>query len=144
MHDVPSNPAGPQPGERRILRPTRWIWLVALGAYVPILGLTAIGFATGRGGWYVPALVIFSVFYAIALVEIGTRHIELGPGRITMVGNFRRRVVPREQIESVTWERGAGIVLRLAGGRIVRLPEVGHNSQGVTNTIRAWLKRTSG
>jgi hypothetical protein len=44
-------------------------------------------------------------------------------------------------ISSVSWEKGGGVFLKLTAGGFAKLPELGYNSQGLTNTVRAWLKR---
>ena len=38
-------------------------------------------------------------------------------------------------------EKGGGVYLKLENGGWGKLPDLGYNSQGLTNTIRAWLKR---
>ena len=40
-------------------------------------------------------------------------------------------------IASVTWEKGGGVYVKLKAGGWAK----GYNPQGLTNTVRAWLKR---
>ena len=58
-------------------------------------------------------------------------------------GSFgARRTILREHIDSVTWEKGCGVSLKMKNSTWVRIPDLGKAS-GVCNSIRAWLKRTS-
>ena len=91
--------------------------------------------------WIVP---VFALFGALWLADAFTTRIVLGPDSIHLVSisDFQSRTIPRVEIESVTWEKGCGASIRLRDGKWVRLPSVGRDAQGLTNTIRAWLKRT--
>lgn len=53
-----------------------------------------------------------------------------------------RRRVPRESIAKVSWEGGSGVAVQLHDGAWIKLPEMGQDSQGLANSIRAWLRRT--
>ncbi len=48
--------------------------------------------------------------------------------------------IPKSEITKVTWEAGCGVSLLLSDGKWVKVPDLGHNSQGLTNSIRSWLK----
>ena len=91
--------------------------------------------------WVVP---IYAVLGALWLADVFTRRIVLGADdiRIVSFSDYLYRSIPRAMIKSVTWEWGCGASLILHEGRGVRLPNVGRDPQGLTNTIRAWLKRT--
>jgi hypothetical protein len=90
--------------------------------------------------WMAPAYIILGAAW---LADVFLTRIDLGHDRLRIVSiPFRSRTIPREEIESVTWAAGCGASLILRGGRGVPLPGVGRNAQGLTNTIRAWLKRT--
>ena len=91
--------------------------------------------------WLVPAYAVLGVLW---LADIFTRRIVLGPDSIRLVSfsDYQCRTILRTEIESVTWEKGCGASLIMREGRGVRLPNVGRDPQGLTNTIRAWLKKT--
>src|SRR5688572_4918345 len=55
---------------------------------------------------------------------------------------FRRRRSERRELESVTWEGGSGVAIRLTSGSWLKPPELGHASQSLCNSSRAWLRRT--
>jgi hypothetical protein len=91
--------------------------------------------------WIVPLYAAAGAFW---LADVFTTRIVLGADNIRLVSisDFQSRIILRAEIASVTWEKGCGASLILRGGKGVRLPSVGRNAQGLTNTIRAWLKRT--
>lgn len=91
--------------------------------------------------WFVP---IFAVLGAFGLIDVFTRRIILGADSIRVISysDYLCRSIPRALIKSVTWEKGCGASLILHEGKGVRLPNVGRNAQGLTNTIRAWLRKT--
>jgi len=84
------------------------------------------------------------VFGVLWLADIFTRRIVLGADNIRIISfsDYQCRTIPRTEIESVTWEKGCGASLIMRAGRGVRLPNVGRDPQGLTNTIRAWLEQT--
>ena len=89
--------------------------------------------------WVVPAYVILG---ALGLADMLLTRIALGSGHLRIVSGFRSQTIPRAEIDRVTWAAGCGASLILREGKGIRLPSVGRNAQGLTNTIRAWLKRT--
>lgn len=91
--------------------------------------------------WLVPTYAVLGGFW---LADIFTRRIVLSPDgiRIVSFSDYQCRSIPRTEIESVTWEKGCGASLIMREGRGVHLPNVGRDPQGLTNTIRAWLKKT--
>jgi hypothetical protein len=92
--------------------------------------------------WVAPCCIVLG---ALFVADVFLTRIVLNPNslRIVNVTRFSSRTIPRADIDSVTWAAGCGasVVLR-GGGRGVPLPSVGYNAQGLTNVIRAWLKRT--
>jgi hypothetical protein len=90
--------------------------------------------------WIAPAYMILG---ALWLADVFLTRIELGENGLRIVSfPFRSRAIPRTEIDSVTWAAGRGASIILHGGRGVSIPSVGRDAQGLTNTIRAWLKRT--
>jgi hypothetical protein len=89
--------------------------------------------------WILPAYVVLG---AVGLADLLLSRIALGNDNVSIVSGFRSQTIPRADIDSVTWAAGCGASLILHGGKGVRLPSVGRDAQGLTNTIRAWLKRT--
>lgn len=87
----------------------------------------------------------YAIFGALWLVDVFFTRIELRHDciRIVSITDFKVRTIPRTEIQRVTWEKGGGTSLVLLNGTAVKLPSVGRNAQGLTNTIRAWLNRTA-
>jgi hypothetical protein len=109
--------------------------VVSLSLYLPF------GISDRHKVWLVPAYALSGVLW---LADIFTRRIVLSPDsiRIVSLSDFQFRAIPRSEIEDVTWAKGCGASLILREGKGVRLPNVGRDPQGLTNTIRAWLKKT--
>jgi hypothetical protein len=91
-------------------------------------------------------IVVFS--YAILgvlwLTDICSRRIVIRNKSLDIfsLADFQIRCFSRDQIEAVTWERPGRVLIKLKTGRWIKLPHVWENPKGLTNTIRAWLKRT--
>jgi hypothetical protein len=75
------------------------------------------------------------------IVEVATSRIALHDDVLECGALWSRRRYRVDDIASVSWEKGGGVFLRLESGGFGKLPELGYNSQGLTNTLRAWLKR---
>jgi hypothetical protein len=84
----------------------------------------------------------YAVIGALWLADLFLVRIELRADDILIFANFKSRTIPRSEIESVTWEKGGGAALKLRNGKWVNLPSAGQLPSSLTNTIRAWLKKT--
>ena len=94
--------------------------------------------------WSIWGLGMLTLICALALADVFTTRIVLEADALVSVETFRRRVVPKADIESATWESGCGVSIKLKNGAWVKLPSVTKpNAQGQTNALRAWLKRPS-
>ncbi|HSF17857.1 MAG TPA: hypothetical protein VLK65_20120, partial [Vicinamibacteria bacterium] len=127
----------------KVLRPAGWIKVLSLGA--------ALLFVAGFVATYVSrglnpialGFAALSVLAILGVLEALTLRVVLDVDALRVSKLWSTKAYPRSDIRSVTWAKGCPVSLGLADGRWVRLPEVGTSSQGVVNTIRAWLKRTS-
>jgi hypothetical protein len=114
--------------------------------------LAVLSFRIAAPSWQRFALAAFTVLSVLAMVELAMKvaleRVFFAPdGLISIsVKHFRRhrRFFPRTEILSVTWEKGGGVFLRLRDGQWAPLPGVGRTHQGLVNSVRAWLNRTSG
>lgn len=123
-------------------RPPRFhVWVVLSSTVLGIVGFAA-SLAASSSPWWMLGFGAWVAAGGLALVELRTTRVELGPEGLTFVRRFRRHFVSRRRIESVTWGKGVGVSLRLVDGEWIGLPEVGPSSQGLANSIRAWLRRT--
>jgi len=133
-----------QPDEQ-IIQPGISFKLVCVVVYVvgSILFWTILpfGIADRFRIWIAPYYMIAG---ALWLIDVFMTRIVLGNGhlRIVSISAFCFQTFQREEIDRVTWEKGCGASIILRSGKGVRLPGI-RNPQSLTNTIRAWLKRTN-
>jgi hypothetical protein len=80
----------------------------------------------------------FGVFALLAALESLTSYIRLEEA-IHICSKFTARCIPKMEIERVTWEKGCGVSSQLTNGSWVQMPELFQNSQGLCNSVRAWL-----
>ncbi len=125
----------------KIIRPKPVLF--AMLAVAKALFVAGFIFMYARSGWTFTTIgfAVMTLVAALGFVELGTTRIIMLDDRIEMGPVWKRRSLGRDEIKSVTWEKGAGVVLELNRGGWAKLPELGFNSQGLTNTIRAWLNR---
>lgn len=117
-----------------------WVYTVL----VLIVAFCALGIASmsaGERGWEFWATVTFLVFCLIALLAAGFTKIENNGEFVIIVANFRKKQIPKANIEKVSWEKGVGSNLDLVNGTFVKLPATGRNEQGVANSVRSWLNQ---
>jgi hypothetical protein len=120
-------------------RTPRWLRLVLGGATVgATAGIAVWVYLNGTERAWLGVAGLLALI--VATLDSATTRVTLGRSAIVIVSNFRRRDLPRHEIDSVTWEAGVGVSLKLKGGAWVKLPDVG-NSQSRANSIRAWIRR---
>src|SRR3569833_1310281 len=130
----------------QVLRPKTGVRILCVVIYlagVTLLGLhLPFGISDRCRIWIVST---YAILGALWLVDVFTTRIVLTTESIRIISHFdfRSRTVPRVEIDSVTWEKGCGASIRLRCGSWVTLPNIGGNALDLTNTIRAWLKRTA-
>ncbi len=100
-------------------------------------------YVTSGWSWTTIGFAVMTLIAALGFVELGTTRVMLLDDSVEMGSIWKRRSLRRDEIKRVTWEKGAGVAFELNEGGWAKLPELGFNSQGLTNTIRAWLKRES-
>ena len=126
---------------RQTLRPARWL-VIAVIASAVLVSIGAV-WMYRIGGWSSTSvtLTLLCLISAGALVELAILRVSFSREVMKVVHLWSVRSLRRDDIRSVIWESGAGVSLKLANGEWFKLPELGLNSQGVANTLRAWLKR---
>jgi hypothetical protein len=123
------------------LRPKRWLLALTIGTAA--LFLAGLVFTYTRNGWTWLSLA-YAGMVLVGLggvIEVATTRVVLHDDAIECGAIWSRRRYAVTDIASVSWEKGGGVFLRLKAGGFGKLPELGYNSQGLTNTVRAWLKR---
>jgi hypothetical protein len=84
-----------------------------------------------------------TLFGIAGLIDAITQRIELHDDRIVLVQNLRKRQYARRLFVKATWAKGVPVSLQTTSGEWVSLPGVGASSQGLVNTLRAWIKKSS-
>lgn len=125
----------------RVLRTRPWLAAVVLVCNALFLAGAAFSY---RGTRLTPTFVAFVLLSVVGILGI----LELAVSRIVLRGDvletrdlFSRGRHEASTIRGVKWEAGAGVSVELVQGGWAKLPELGYNSQSLTNTLRAWLKR---
>jgi hypothetical protein len=129
-------------GAIRVFRPKPWLVVSVITAAA--LFIAGAIFTYFSSGWSLTTIV-FIVLAAIGcagVLEIATSRIRLSDEVIEFGAVWTRKRYAAAQIESVTWASGCGVSLKLSQGGWVQLPDLGYNSQSLTNSVRAWLKRS--
>ncbi len=126
--------------EAKILRPSK-----AVAVTLFLIGIVV----AAAGAWRLQTSAAFSVAHLLLVLgalsifggvqQVMTR-IVLLPDRLEFGGLIGRTSIRKEEIESVTWEAGCGVSLRMKTQTWRRIPDLGR-AQGVCNSIRAWLNR---
>ena len=127
--------------EPRLFRSPRSLWVVMWVLFALFLGLAIFSFLLEMEWWYRTGFLVFLGLCPVGLVELAMQRVELRGDQLTVVNNFRRKTLFCREVEAVTWAKGMGVAVRRVDGTWVRLPPVGSSAQGMTNTIRAWIRR---
>lgn len=90
--------------------------------------------------WISAFFIGFSILGLAGVVESFSMYILLEERQIRFRETFRKTVIPKTDIVRVTWEAGCGVSLLLRDGTWAKVPDLGQNSQGLTNSIRSWLR----
>lgn len=86
-------------------------------------------------------MIVVAVLAVLGAIECWIGRIELGDRELRVVELFRRRRYARESIESVKWERGGPVALRLHDQTWAGLPSTGYSNAKVAGALRAWLNQ---
>lgn len=90
--------------------------------------------------WISASFVGFSILGVAGIIESFCGYIRLEDTEIRFRETFAKTAIAKKDITRVTWEAGCGVSLLLSDGTWVKVPDLGHNSRGLTNSIRSWLK----
>lgn len=126
--------------EIQTLRPAKTL-AVILVVMTPVF-FGAAAWMINRSGfnWVAGFFLAFGGLNNVGALQQMTSRVRLLPDRIEFGDLFRTTRLQKSDIESVTWEKGSGVSLRMKNQKWVRVPDVGA-AQSVCNSIRAWLKR---
>jgi hypothetical protein len=125
----------------RTFRSSPWVAVVAAVATLLFVALGLVSYRVGGVSW-VSILFLCLVPLGVAgIIDAVTQRVELHPEHIVIVRNLRRREYPRSLFVQAQWSKGAPPSLQTTSGEWVHLPGVGSSSQGMVNTLRAWIRK---
>lgn len=112
-------------------------WIVAL-IFVAILFWIVAGVIFITRGFTLMTLgsIVVAVIGVLGLIDALISHVALTENSIEIFSNFRKRIIPRSSITSVSSEKGCPTSLKLNDEKWVKLPTCSPHP----NTLRAWLK----
>jgi hypothetical protein len=123
----------------KIFRPSRAI-IIMTGISMLLFMSAAIGmYITGGLTLLGVAGIALAIFAVIAFIDTLLSRVIIFPEELEIYSNFRRRNYPRSAFISAAWAKGCPVSLQFGEGGWLRLPPVGSTSQGMVNTLRAWL-----
>ena len=125
--------------ESKTLRPSGKVTLFLAGECLAFLLIGAWRLHAGHSKFDAGVFMLLGSIGGACAVHHLFSKIVLFPDHIEFRGLFRKRSIPKEAIESVTWGAGCGVALRTKEKKWVHLPDV-DRAQGVCNSVRAWLK----
>jgi hypothetical protein len=127
---------------RNYLRSPRWV-AAMLGIVCVVYGIGVVSYWFENGATLAAiGMGLLWVLFALGFGDALITAVHLEEDRLVIRTLAKSRAVQRSEILTVTWEGGVGVALKLQNGSWEKLPYLG-NSQGCTNTIRAWLKRSA-
>ena len=124
----------------RTFRPPHAVKWVALVAAVIFLAVTVLSFRVNGWSWVTIVLAGIVPLGVAGFLDTMTQRVELHPEHLVVVRNLMKASYPRNGFTRVTWAKGVPVSLQLTSGKWVQLPGVGTSSQGLVNTLRAWIR----
>jgi len=127
-------------GGRTRFRTVLWIRIMIVVIASGSIAAAAYYYRQEGLSWISAFFTGFSILGVAGVVEALSSYIRLEDTELRFRETFGSTAIPRKDITRVTWEAGCGVSLLLSDGTWVKVPDLGHNSQGLTNSIRSWLK----
>jgi hypothetical protein len=127
--------------DRRTIRPPAWFIALPGAATLIALGAAAALYRYPGGTIYFYIALGVAALGLAGCLEVATSRLELTPDALEVRWLWSRRRYTRSDIQAVKWEWGMPVALQLTAGGWAKLPSVGLGSQGLANTLRAWLRR---
>jgi hypothetical protein len=92
--------------------------------------------------WWLPVFFAgFGILWFLVSWECFVSYMHLGDEALEYRMNFKRVRIRKPEIEKVTWELGCGVSVRLTNGSWENVPTFGGDMRGITNSVRAWLRK---
>lgn len=116
-------------------------WVAPLALVAALTSLSTSYYLRNSEVWMPLFYLCFGVLCLLAMFDGLLAYMRLSGEQLEFRSNFRRTVIEKANIDRATWETGSGVSVQLKDGSWVALPSFFHDSLGVTNSIRAWLKK---
>jgi len=126
---------------RTEFRHPRWMIAAGLGA-AAAMSAAAFAIHDSEPLWVWAVFVGLGCLGLLASADAATAALTLGPRSLSIRSNFRRREIPRAEIDRVASAAGCPVMLLLKNGTKIPLPSFGESNQGLVNSIRGWLRVT--
>jgi hypothetical protein len=127
---------------RRIFRTAPWLIGAVAAADMLFVGGAWFSYWSQGLGMMTMLYIGLATFGVLGIVEALTARLLLADDALHVTKFWTRRSYPRETIRQATYAKGCPVTLELSNGQWAKLPDLGHNTQGITNSIRAWLRAT--
>ncbi|EDY81334.1 hypothetical protein VDG1235_952 [Verrucomicrobiia bacterium DG1235] len=85
-------------------------------------------------------LYAFTILSILGLVELLNEKVTFYPSRIVIWKTFEKMEIGIDEIREVYWQKGCQCVLIKNDGEKISIPNPGTTNQGITNSIKAWMK----
>lgn len=125
----------------RAFRSSRSMIVVSVGCAALFTAVAIVAYLTRGASWVIVGLFALAAFAAAGVLDVMTQRFELHEDRLVVVRNFRRREYPRAMFVKAQWAKGVPVSLQTTTGEWIQLPAVGGSSQGLVNTLRAWIRK---
>jgi hypothetical protein len=125
---------------RRTFRTARWLLGAVVAADLLFVGGAWFSYRFHGLSMMTTLYIGLAAFGVLGIVEALTARLLLADDALHVTKFWTRRSYPRATIRQATYARGCPVTLELSNGQWAMLPDLGHNTQGITNSIRAWLK----
>lgn len=118
------------------------VWIAPL-ALAGAIGALVLAYCLRADGsiWLPVFFMLFGLFGVLVFLEVLTSHMKLGKKHLEIRTNFRKTDIRKSDIIDVTWASGCGVSIQIKDGSWVPLPTFCKNSLGLSNSLRAWLRR---
>jgi hypothetical protein len=128
--------------KNKVIRATSWYRIVTLLAAALFFVVPLALFYTHGLSWVTSISFLFPAIGILAAYEVFSSRVILGDNSIDIVSSLRKRSFDRSQVSTVKVDGGRVFIKIEGDAGWVELPELGRNSLSMSNTIRAWLRRT--
>lgn len=112
--------------------------MLAISLGFMILAYSEIGATAKWKIWFFWALGVCGLLITI---DMKFSYLKLTKKHMIYHSDFKNQSYKKSLIKKVTWQKGCGVSIQLNNDEWKDIPSFNQNSQSMTNSIRAWLKK---